>query len=96
MKIILAVILSLFMAFLLYQTWSFAGRENAAAKEAIAIQAELQKAQADLSSLQSDYEFLQNPDNLEKELRARFNYKVPGEKLIIIVPPSSTATSTSQ
>ncbi len=96
MKIILAVILSLFLAFLLYQTWSFAGKENAAGKGAIAMQAELQEAQADLSSLQSDYEFLQNPDNLEKELRARFNYKIPGEKLVIIVPPSSTTTSAPQ
>ena len=36
---------------------------------------------------------LYKPDNLEKELRARFNYKAIGEKMIIIVPENS---STSQ
>lgn len=92
MRIVLAVILSLFLAFLLYQTWSFAGREGAAAQEAVSVQAELKKAQADLSGLQSDYQFLQDPDNLEKELRARFNYKAPGEKMIIIVPTASSTT----
>lgn len=38
---------------------------------------------------QSDLEYLSNPSNLAKELRSKLNYKVPGEKLIIIVPPKS-------
>ena len=33
--------------------------------------------------------------NLEKELRARFNYKKPGETMIIIVPEPSSTASTS-
>ncbi len=94
MKIILAAILSVFLAFLVYQAWSFSGRSGVAIKEALSIQQELQKASADLGGLQSDYDFLQNPGNLEKELRARFNYKIPGEKMIIVVPSTSSATST--
>jgi cell division protein FtsB len=39
------------------------------------------------SLLRADLEYFANPENLEKELRGRFNYKKPGEKLIIIVPP---------
>ena len=31
--------------------------------------------------------------NLVKELRSRFNYKKPGEKLIIVVPPKEATTS---
>ena len=34
-----------------------------------------------------------NPANLEKELRARFNYREPGEKLIIIVPQAGSGSS---
>ena len=94
MKLTLAAILTLFLAFLLHQAWIFSGRERDAVKEAVAVQSELRKVQADMSVLQSDYEFLQNPANLEKELRARFNYKLPGEKLIIIVPSASSSTST--
>ena len=38
-------------------------------------------------NLQEDAAYFQNPQNLEKELRSRFNYKKQGEKLIIVVPP---------
>lgn len=38
---------------------------------------------------QADLEYFANPVNLEKELRGRFNYKKPGEKLIIVVPPKA-------
>ena len=37
--------------------------------------------------LQADLEYFSEPENLEKEIRSRFNYKKPGEKLIILVPP---------
>lgn len=37
--------------------------------------------------LQADLEYFQEPENLAKELRSRLNYKKPGEKLIIVVPP---------
>jgi cell division protein FtsB len=36
--------------------------------------------------LRKEIDYLSWPENLEKELRARFNYKKPGEKMIIIVP----------
>ena len=38
------------------------------------------------SDIQSEIEYFSHPENLEKELRARFNYKKPGEKMIIITP----------
>lgn len=37
--------------------------------------------------LKADLEYFSEPENIEKELRARFNLKKPGEKLIIVVPP---------
>jgi cell division protein FtsB len=36
--------------------------------------------------LRKEIDYLSWPENLEKELRARFNYKKPGEKMMIIVP----------
>ncbi len=36
--------------------------------------------------LKSDIEYFSHPENLEKELRAKFNYKKPDEKMMIIVP----------
>lgn len=42
---------------------------------------------AENQNLQADLEYLANPQNLEKEIRERYNYKRPGEKVIIVVPP---------
>lgn len=38
------------------------------------------------SDIQSEIEYFSHPENLEKELKQRFNYKKPGEKMIIITP----------
>ena len=34
----------------------------------------------------AEINYFQDADNLEKELRSRFNYVTPGEKMIIIAP----------
>lgn len=36
--------------------------------------------------LKEDLEFYQSDENLSKELRAQFNYREPGEELLILVP----------
>lgn len=38
------------------------------------------------ADIQSEIEYFSYPENLEKELRQKFNYKKPGEKMIIIIP----------
>ncbi|MBI1838882.1 MAG: septum formation initiator family protein [Candidatus Colwellbacteria bacterium] len=45
---------------------------------------------ADNAKLREKIEYFSEPHNLEKELRERFNYKNPGEKLIIVTPPVSS------
>lgn len=37
--------------------------------------------------LETETRYVQHPDNLETELRSRFNYKKPGENVIVVVPP---------
>jgi cell division protein FtsB len=36
--------------------------------------------------LMSEINYFSNPENLEKELRSKLNYKSPGEEMMIIVP----------
>ena len=36
--------------------------------------------------LQEQLDYFSREENLEKELRAKFNYKNPGEKVMIITP----------
>lgn len=41
---------------------------------------------AENAEIKSEIEYFSRPENLEKELRAKFNYKKPEEKMIIVVP----------
>lgn len=36
--------------------------------------------------IRSDIEYFSYPENMEKELRLKFNYKKPDEEMIIVVP----------
>lgn len=55
-------------------------------KELVEINEVIKPISEENSRLISEIEYLKNPDNLEKELRSRFNYTKPGEELIVIVP----------
>jgi len=94
MKIAAIVGLSIILVILGIQAFSFVRQANQLGAAYASAQAELAKAQAEEANLQDEQQYLANPANLEKEVRARFNYVNPGEKMIIIVP-SSTPSSTS-
>ena len=94
MKIAAIVVLSLFLIVLGAQVFSFVGQEWSLGGQLADVQANLTKAQVQETSLQEEVRYLSNPANLEKELRARFNYKKPGETMVIIVPSATSTTST--
>jgi cell division protein FtsB len=95
MKIAAAIVLSLLLIVILVNAYSFVVQEGQLGSQLADVQASLTKSQAEEQNLQQENQYLANPLNLEKELRARFNYKKPGETMIIIVPgASSTASST--
>lgn len=43
-------------------------------------------------ALEEQARFVSDPDQLEQELRSRYNYKRPGENVIVVVPPQGTST----
>lgn len=47
-------------------------------------------------TLAARIEYYKKPENLLKELREQFNYKMEGEKMIIIVPAPLISTSTER
>ena len=65
-------------------------------EEFVEVDQEFNRLQEDNVNLQEELDYLSDPYNLEKELRSRFNYKLPNEELIIIVPEEEDATSTSE
>ena len=94
MKIAVVVALLIVLALVGARVYSFFAQERALGTDLADIEARLTKAKTDETNLQAEVQYLANPLNLEKELRARFNYKKPGETMIVIVPgQTSTATS---
>jgi len=96
MKLGIAVILAVFFGLLVAKAWSFHSRENALSSQLSQIETQYKNAEEDYRNLQADYEYYKNPANLEKELRTRFNYRSPDEKMIIMVPPVATSTSSTR
>ncbi|MBI5220410.1 MAG: septum formation initiator family protein [Candidatus Liptonbacteria bacterium] len=86
----LAVILGL-ISLVSSQIYVFYVREQAAARDFAALGAKLEAAQAEEQKLRKELEYLSRPENLEKEIRSRFNYRKEGEKLIILVPASTSS-----
>ncbi len=95
MKIAGAVVLLVVLVLVGVRVYSFFAQEKQLGQELADIETRLTKAQYDEASLQSEVQYLANPLNLEKELRARFNYKKPGETMIIIVPAQTSTAATT-
>ncbi len=83
-----------FLVFLLLvlgnQILFFWGKNSESETRYRQLKTELGKVQADYEKMKEDFNYYLNPDNLEKELRARFNYRALGEKMFIIVAPASS------
>jgi cell division protein FtsB len=95
-KIAAIVLLSLVLVFMGTSIYKFVVEEHSLNVDLADVASRLTKAQADETDLQAETQYLANPLNLEKELRARFNYKKPGETMIIIVPAQSSTASSTQ
>ncbi len=90
-RTILIVFLSIALLFVAVEIYLLWGQKRDVATGFAEEQAALLKVQATHDALENDIQYYGNQDNLEKELRSRFNYRAPGEHMIIIVP-SGTAS----
>lgn len=77
------------------QIFSFLGDRGEALRRIGDLNAKLEEARASQEQLEDDFGYFSNPLNLEKELKARFNYREAGEKLIIIVPQKQLSSPPS-
>lgn len=92
-RVIINFLLLVFLVFLGYQ-WLGLYRQRAAAKEDIVKnQTALSLLREEHNKLQADLLYFRDPVNLGKELKSRFNYAAPGEKLIIIIIPKKEKTN---
>jgi|SRR3989344_2875328 len=91
-KIGIAAALAIFLVFLIVQIVKFSGRRQNARATYNAAKAEYDLAAEDNKQLQDDFRYFSDPENLAKELRSRFNYTLPGERILIFVQEGATTT----
>ncbi len=96
MRIVLTVILVLLLLFLASQLWYFYKRGETARVELEAQQEKLEAVRREHETLSRDAEYYGNTANIEKELRGKFNYKAPGETMMVVVPDTATSTTTTR
>ncbi len=95
MKIAAIIILAVILILVAGRVYAFFAQERQLSADLADIQSRLAKAKTDEAGLQAEVQYLANPLNLEKELRARFNYKKPGETMIVIVPEGTSTAATT-
>ena len=61
-------------------------KQSALKKELQDIKNNIESLAKENDELQSRINYFSKPENLEKELRSKFNYKLPDEKMMIITP----------
>ena len=89
MKRIITIVLLLILSVLLYQVYQLYRYQGGLQKVFSDLSLRVAALRTESLNLQADLNYFKEPENLEKELRAKFNYKNPGEKLIIVVPPKT-------
>jgi len=81
------VVVLIIVIFLGIGAYNLIQTNKALEKKAAALAEEARKIGEENKKLASQLEYLKNPYNLLKEVKANFNYREAGEELIIIVPP---------
>jgi len=84
-KIIYSAFIILFVA-IAFEIYAIDSDRRVLKREMATLVDEVSLVEEDNNRLNEKIEYFSEPRNLEKELRARFNYRLPFEKLIIVIP----------
>lgn len=94
MKNIINILLVLVIIFLGWQFFNLYIKNLSLERSSNELTALTTSIKTENGNLASDINYFSNPENQEKELKSKTNYKKTGEKMIIIIPPVA-ATSTA-
>jgi Tfp pilus assembly protein PilO len=96
MKIIVLTIIIIFICFILYETYIYYNKLKDKKTEYENLKQKLEQIKKTYSELNSKLKYLSNTQNLLKELRKEFNYKLPDEKFLILIPQKESSTLEKQ
>ncbi len=87
MKFIVVFILFLVLIAVGYQLYGVADNYLSLKSRFADFKKTADELRAENKNLKKEINYFANPYNLIKEARLRFNYRLPNEKMIIIIPP---------
>ncbi len=85
-RYVITSVLLVLIGFSGYQGYKLYFQKLSLEKDLTKINNQLDETYEENQKLAADLEYFKRPENLAKELKSRFNYVSPGEKLLIIVP----------
>lgn len=86
MKIIIVSILIIILVVFMIQIFLISKERNQLREEFGNLAGKADNLAKENDKIKSEIEYYSNSENLEKEFRAKFNYKKIGEKMMIIAP----------
>jgi len=86
MRWIVVVVLVAILGMVSYQVFELRIQESVLSKEKAVAEERLEGAVNTRDSLKAELQIYEDPDLAEKELRRRYNYRSPDEKMMIIIP----------
>ncbi len=95
MRLLKLSLIAALVAILTWAGYSLVQQKNKIREEISNLSEATKKLNNENASLQNSIKYLELPENLVKESKARFNYKNNGEQMIIVVPEASSTTSSS-
>ena len=85
-RTIILIILIILIAISWVELFSLFKDDNKLKSELSEITKKAQVLSEENQSLKAQIDYYSNPANLEKELKSRYNYRRPDEKMMIVVP----------
>lgn len=86
-RVILILILLVFLVLVTVQVYRLNNERLKLEDDLSKITPRIESLEQENKDLKSDLQYFANPENLVKEFKSEFNYKNPGERMIIVVPP---------
>ena len=86
MKLAVVIILVILLGAVFIQGYLIFKERNQLKAEVLGVNDRLEALTKENNDLRLEIDYFSHPENLEKELRSKLNYKKPDEKMIIVVP----------
>jgi hypothetical protein len=92
MRWLVLIVLIVILGLVSYQVFELRKQEADLVREAQVAEERLQGAVETRDNLRAQLQIYADPELAEKEIRRRFNYRLPDEKMMIVIPEHATSS----